>query len=111
MSEPKYIDLLIQDGDLVLDVGGLPQYVDNRASIAQDILHMIMETGLLVELVANRDEMKKAENKVKIIIEVESDERIVPGSCEITEPSLGLFYLVADTVDFGPIQLDLGVTK
>ena len=38
---------------------------------------------------------------------VDDDVRIVPGSCEITEVELGVFYLVADTVEFGPIEYKL----
>lgn len=107
MSEQKYFDLLITDDDITLDVGGLPERCYDRDSIAQDIQHMIRESGLLVELVANRDEGKKAENLVKITMEVDNDERIVPGTCEITEVELGHFFLEAETVEFGTVNLTL----
>ncbi|MCJ2164661.1 MULTISPECIES: DUF2590 family protein [unclassified Pseudodesulfovibrio] len=103
MPDEKYFDILITDDDITLDVGGIPERCCDRDSIAQDLVHMIRETGLLVELVGNRDEGKKAENIVKLTLEVDNDERIVPGTCQITETSLGVFYLQAETVEFGPI--------
>ena len=57
MSE--YIDLLIAGNDLVLDLSRQPLLIDNRASIAQDIAHMIRDSGLLVTLVAERDRLKQ----------------------------------------------------
>tara|TARA_B100000683_G_scaffold257646_1_gene279354 strand:+ start:415 stop:747 length:333 start_codon:yes stop_codon:yes gene_type:complete len=110
VAEAKYFDLLITDNDLTLDVGGLPERCQDRDSIAQDIQHMIRESGLLVELVANRDEGKKAENLVKLTLEVDNDERIVPGSCVITEVELGRFFLQADTVEFGKINMTMETT-
>ncbi|MBI9080267.1 MAG: DUF2590 family protein [Pseudodesulfovibrio sp.] len=107
MPESKYFDILVTDDDLTLDVGGIPARCFDRDSIAQDIKHMIRETGLLVDLVANRDERKKAENLVELTMAVDNDERIVPGSCEIHEPELGVFYLVAETVEFGPVDFKL----
>jgi len=107
MADEKYFDLLITDDDITLDVGGNPARCWDRDSIAQDIQHMIRESGLLVELVANRDAGKKAENLVKLTIMVDNDERIVPGSCVITEVDLGLFILQADTVKFGPLNYTL----
>ncbi|BCS89962.1 DUF2590 family protein [Pseudodesulfovibrio sediminis] len=110
MAEEKYFDLLITDDDITLDAGGIPERCSNRDSIAQDIVHMIRETGLLVELVGNRDERKKAENVVKLTMDVDNDERIVPGTCAITEPSLGVFYLQAETVEFGPIYTTVEIS-
>jgi len=107
MAEEKYFDILITDDDITLDAGGIPERCSNRDSIGQDIVHMIRETGLLVELVGNRDERKKAENVVKLTMEVDNDERIVPGSCEVHEVELGVFYLQAETVEFGPIEFSL----
>lgn len=107
MADEKYFDLLVTDNDLTLDVGGNPERCWDRNSIAQDLAHMIRETGLLVELVANRDTRKKAANIVALTIAVENDERIVPGTCEITEPSLGKFYIVADTYEFGSIAVEV----
>lgn len=109
MTTPLYTDLLVTDDDLTLDAGGNPVLVTDRDCIAQDIVHMIRETGLLVELVADRDRRHKEDNKVRLIIEVENDSRIVPGSVNIHEPDDrgGVLYLLAETAEFGPIRLAL----
>ena len=104
---PDYIDLLITDDDFTLDAGGIPQMVDGRASIAQDIVHMIRETGLLVALVANRDARRKEQNLLQITIEVDNDERIVPGTTAIKESEPGIFHLTATTVAYGDIGVSL----
>jgi hypothetical protein len=104
---PDYIDLLITDDDFSLDAGGIPQMVDGRDAIAQDLVHMIRETGLLVELVANRDPRKKAQNLLRITIEMDNDERIVPGTSAIEESDPGRFTLTATTVQYGDISLSV----
>lgn len=104
-----HFDLLIKDNDISLDVGGNPERVTDLACIAQDICHMIRDTGLLVELVGNRDERRTAENLIKIKIEVEDDERIVPGSCQVVEVDgqPGTFNLTATAYDFGELAFTL----
>lgn len=102
-----YIDLRISDDDLTLDAGGNPVTLDGRASIAQDIKHMIRESGLLVEIIANRDARKRATNIVKITIAVDDDERIVPGTTRVEEASPGEYWLTAQTVKYGSIGLQL----
>ena len=77
MAGEQYFDLLITDDDITLDVGGIPERCFDRNSIAQDLVHMIRETGLLVELIGNRNERKKAENLVKLTMAVDDDVRIV----------------------------------
>lgn len=104
---PEYIDLRITDDDLTLDAGGNPVLLDGRAAIAQDIAHMIRESGLLVELVANRDARKRQTNLVRVTIAVDDDERIVPGSAEIRASAPGEYWLTAQTVAYGAISLKL----
>lgn len=103
----KYTDLLITEDDFTLDVAGNPSQASDRACIAQDICHMIRETGLLVELIANRDENTTEANKIKIAMAVDEDERIIPGTTKITQPEPGVFYITAETADFGPIQAEV----
>ncbi|MFV0422232.1 DUF2590 family protein [Oleidesulfovibrio sp.] len=103
----KYVDILISDDDIALDAGGLPVPVADRDSIAQDIVHMIRETGLLVELVGNRDVRTKVRNLLLLTLEVDKDERIIPGSTEVEEVGLGQFNLKAETREFGSIALQL----
>lgn len=61
----EYRDLLITEDDLTPDAGGIPEMVTGRASIAQDIVHMIRESGLLTEMLANRDPMKRKSCLIK----------------------------------------------
>lgn len=89
----KYIDLLISNDDLTPDAGGIPEKIADRASIAQDLVHMIRESGLLTEMLANRDAGARRLNMIKVTLAVDDDERIVPGTAEITETSLGTYLL------------------
>ncbi|WP_415977742.1 DUF2590 family protein [Bilophila wadsworthia] len=99
----KYIDLLICNDDLTPDAGGIPEKIADRASIAQDLVHMIRESGLLTEMLANRDAGARRLNMIKVTLAMDDDERIVPGTAEITETKLGTYLLTAETVDYGPI--------
>lgn len=105
--EPRYIDLRISDDDLTLDAGGQPVMLEGRASIAQDIVHMIRESGLLVDIIANRDARQRRTNIVRITIAVDDDKRIVPGSTAVEEARPGEYWLTARTVDYGEITLKL----
>jgi hypothetical protein len=104
----EYIDLRISKDDVTLDAGGQPVLLDGRASIAQDIQHMIRESGLLVDIIANRDARARSTNLVRITMAVDDDERIVPGTTVISESALGEYWLTATTVKYGSISLQLG---
>lgn len=108
MAEPKYRDLLITDDDITLDAGGYPVLVTERACIAQDIQHMIRESGLLVDLVGERDVRKRKTNIVKLTLEVDQDYRIKPGTTRIEEHWTSRerveFWLTAETLEFGKIS-------
>ncbi|WP_201195216.1 DUF2590 family protein [Pseudomonas fluorescens] len=103
MSE--YIDLLIQDNDLVLDLSRQPLLIDDRASIAQDIAHMIRDSGLLVTLVAERDRLKQRDCIQQLELLVENDERLVPGTALITQLEPGQYLVTATTLKFGTIEV------
>ena len=96
----KFVDLLITDRDITLDVAGMPGYVEDRASIAQDIKHMIIESGILVELIAERSPMKWASNMTRLERMVENDIRIIPGSIilERDTKNIGKIFMTANTV-------------
>lgn len=104
-----YLDLLITGNDLTLDVGRNPMTLTDRDVIAQDLVHMIREEGFLPPLVGNRNQSLVERTKVLITLAVDNDARIVPGSATIDEAGPGLFYLRADTMDFGPISMTLEV--
>ena len=103
-----YQDLLIQDDDLALDAAGYPLPVTDRACIAQDIMHMIRESGLLVELVGERDAKKRKTNIVRLTLAVDGDYRVRPGTSRVEEVWTSRnrveFWLTAETLEFGKIS-------
>ena len=101
-----YIDLKIIDDDLELDTSGNPVFVFDRDVIAQDVRHAIRESGLLFELIGERRpaNRKLTYNKVKTL--VEDDERVIPGSCSITEEDTDAVFIFADT-EFGPVDVSV----
>jgi hypothetical protein len=105
MSE--YIDLLIVDNDLVLDPSRQPLLIEDRASIAQDIAHMIRESGLLVTLVAERSRLRQRDCIQQLELLVEADERLVPGTAQILQQQPGVFMVTAKTLKFGAIEVFL----
>ncbi|PQP06319.1 DUF2590 domain-containing protein [Pseudomonas frederiksbergensis] len=105
MSE--YIDLLIHNNDLVLDLSRQPLLIDDRASIAQDIAHMIRDSGLLVTLVAERDRLRQRDCIQQLELLVEADERLVPGTALITQLEPGQYLVTATTLKFGTIEVTL----
>lgn len=105
-----YIDLLIAHNDLTLDASQQPLLVEDRASIAQDIAHMIRDSGLLVRLVAERDRLKQRDCIQQMELLVEADVRLVPGTARILQPDPaqpGEYLITATTVKFGHIKVSL----
>ena len=102
----NYIDLLIENNDLALDVAGEPQLISDRASIAQDIKHCIRESGLLVEMVGERNQEKRQGLIQQLTLLVEDDERLIPGTIEFHESIDGHYLLIADTYDYGPVEVN-----
>ena len=105
MSE--YIDLLISGNDLVLDPSRQPLLIDDRASIAQDIAHMIRESGLLVTLVAERSKLRQRDCIQQLELLVEADQRLVPGTALINQVQIGQYLVTAKTLKFGDIEVTL----
>ncbi|MFH0721311.1 DUF2590 family protein [Citrobacter braakii] len=109
MSEPLYIDLLILKGNFVLNAGYEPELCNNRKSIGQDIIHALIESGLATELIAERSPTMRADIFTRMELLIEDDERIIPGTVEISEESQKRLWITASTYDFGGIsaQVDL----
>jgi len=109
VSEPLYIDLLILKGNFVLNTGYEPELCNNRKSIGQDIIHAIIESGLATELIAERSPTMRADIFTRMELLIEDDERIIPGTVEISEESQKRLWVTASTYDFGGIsaQVDL----
>ena len=105
MSE--YIDLLIEDNDFDLDLSRQPVPVEDRACIAQDIGHMIRESGLLVTLVAERNRLKQRDCIQQLELLVEADVRLVPGTASIKELAPGQYLVTATTLQFGTVEVTL----
>lgn len=103
MGNFKYQDLLIENGDVVLDAGRNPVLIQDRAVIAQDIKHAIIESNLAVELIAERSPSKKADIRTKLELLVEEDVRLVPGTVRLEEPTEGTIYVLATTAEFGDL--------
>lgn len=107
MSEALYIDLFIQGGDFVLNTGREPTLCNNRQSIGQDVIHSIIESGLATELIAERSPVLRADLFTRIELLIEEDERIVPGTVEISEESQKRLWVTASTYDFGGITVQV----
>jgi hypothetical protein len=105
MSE--YVDLLIVNNDLALDPSHQPLLVDDRACIAQDIAHMIRDSGLLVTLVAERDRLRQRDCIQQLELLVEDDQRLVPGTARIIQQEPGVYLVTAKALKFGSIEVSL----
>lgn len=111
MADYLYQDLLIENGDVVLDAGRNPVLIQDRAVIAQDIKHAIIESNLAVELIAERSPPKKADIRTRLELLVEEDVRLVPGTIRLEEPNDGEVYIFATTADFGEVTFDITTSE
>ena len=104
----KWQDILITDRDITLDPAGIPVYVIQRPSITQDIVHMILESGLLIELIGERSQAKWTGNMTRIEMLVEDDQRIIPGTVVIDWDDPEQMVLFAQSV-MGEVSVPLSV--
>lgn len=102
-----YLDILISGDSIALDNVGLPLTVEGRASIAQDIKHMVRETGLLVEMIGERNAQRIKRNMVRIEQAVENDARIRPGTARMTRLNNDTFFITAKTMKYGDLEVYL----
>ncbi|WP_075321157.1 DUF2590 family protein [Histophilus somni] len=112
MDKRKYIDLWIEGEDLSLDSGKQPILCDNRLSIAQDIKHALLESGLVTALIGERSSVLRSDIFLQMQLLIEEDIRLVPGTIQIiekqsAEPDKALLWIVAETVEFGQISQEL----
>jgi hypothetical protein len=101
-----YLDLMIVDDALAVDADGLPLQVADRDSIAQDLRHMIRESGELIALVAERDPALVQLHEQRLTRLVDEDPRIVPGTAAIARVG-NVWTLTATTAAFGAITMEL----
>ncbi len=102
-----YIDLLITDDDLTLDPGGEPQLIYDRDCITQDIKHLIRDSGLMVEIVGQRNQAIISDRLQRLTLMIEDDTRLVPGTIKITRTDLQTFFVTATTYKYGAINLEV----
>ncbi len=107
MSESKYIDILVVNGAWQLDAGGQPRMTQDRHSIGQDIKHRIMESGLARKLIGERSPTLRADVMTEIELQVENDERLIPGTIVINEEAPERILVTARTYEFGDLEVTL----
>lgn len=101
------IDLLIVDDDLRLNSANIPDLIYGVSCIAQDIKHMIRESGLLVELIGNRDFGKTTLNMNRIEIKIENDQRIKSGTAKVTLLNGEIFVVTALTINNEIVEINV----
>lgn len=98
------VDLWIEDNDLVFGSDGEPLELEDADAIAQDIKHLIRESGLLANLVGSRGtETRAILQEIKLV--VREEERVKPDEIEMEVVSGSLIRIAVQTVD----DLDLVV--
>ena len=102
-----YFDVLVAADGIALDEFGLPLTVEGRASIAQDLKHMIRESGYLVQMIAERNGQRIKRYMILIEELVENDLRIQPGTAEFSRLDNDTFLLTAKTIKYGHLELSL----
>lgn len=112
LDDGDQVDILIVDGDIDTNLHAMGDVdavrVHERTSIAQDIKHMILESGFLTALIAERHWEKRKLYQSQIRQLVDEDLRIVPGTVAITESGIDknskqTLWLTAKTEDYQDI--------
>lgn len=99
MADKKYIDIKVVEGGWQVDAGQQPEQASDLYSIAQDVKHRIMESGLARKLVAERNPTLRADVLLQIEQAAEQDYRVIPGSAYANETSAGTIELTAKAFD------------
>ncbi|MBY7903022.1 DUF2590 family protein [Vibrio fluvialis] len=95
MPDKRYIDIKVVEGGWELDSGAQPTQCSDLYSIAQDIKHSIMESGLARKLSAERNGILRADILLQIEQKAEADARVIPGSATAVEAGAGNVLLTA----------------
>ncbi|PMJ92865.1 DUF2590 family protein [Vibrio sp. 10N.261.55.A7] len=85
MPDKAHIDIKVIEGGWNMDAGQQAEQASDLYSIAQDIKHRIMESGLARMLVAERNPTLRADVLVQIEQKAEQDERVIPGTVTASE--------------------------
>lgn len=92
--------------DLAVDELHQAVIIEDRDVIVQDLIHAIRESGYLVEMIAERDGDLRQLLMNSIILLVEEDSRIIPGTVLLAGDPDSMI-LAGDTYEFGTIRLRL----
>lgn len=109
MSLHKYIDLLVHNDDLLLDAGGEPAIITDQDTILQDTKHLIRDSGLLTRIIGQRDNAIVESLIGQLEVLIEEDTRLIPGTIHIERKATGLFFVTANTYDYGGFELEVTV--
>ena len=103
----NHIDWLVERGDFVIDQAGFIQEVSDRQSIGQDVKHRVIESGILHNLIGERSELERQALINRLLIEVDKDSRLKPGTAKLIEieNEPGVYVLTADTLEYGAIEV------
>lgn len=108
MNNYTYQDILIENGDVVLDAGRQPLVIQNRAVIAQDLKHALIESGLAIRLIGETSSDCRRDVIKQIELLAENEPRLIAGTVSISSADdLGQIWLTAITREFGEIKLDI----
>ncbi|EAV5089925.1 DUF2590 family protein [Salmonella enterica] len=110
-NKSLYIDLLITDGDLTLNSASEPVLCDNSRSISQDMIHALIESGLPYRLIAENSPTLRADLFTQMVILLEEDVRLIPGTVFIDEERPGRLLITAETWDFGPLSREVSYAE
>lgn len=109
MTLKKYSDLYIEQGALALNTlpRPEPELINTRASIAQDVKHMLLESGLVTRLLAQRNAALRNDVYTAMELLIETDVRLVPGSIVIDARNEARILVTATTYEFGTINTEV----
>ncbi|WP_267880187.1 DUF2590 family protein [Shewanella marina] len=86
---------------------GAASLTDSRASIAQDVKHLLMESGLVSKLLAQRSLTLRSDVYTEMELLIETDTRLVPGSIELDTNHAELITITATTYEFGQLKTEV----
>jgi len=99
-----HIDLNIIDGDFVFNSSLSAGKLSAAKVIGQDVKHRIIESGLLVKLVKQRNVNGIAPVLTDLELEVEQDDRLKPGTILISYNSDKTLSIEAQTKQYGVMK-------
>ncbi|CAM3279230.1 DUF2590 family protein [Moritella viscosa] len=99
-----HVDLNIIDGDFVFNSSLSAGKLSAAKVIGQDVKHRIIESGLLVKLVKQRNVNGIAPVLTDLELEVEQDNRLKPGTILISYNSDKTLSIEAQTKQYGVMK-------